>query len=806
MGLTYTLRSAVRSLLKAPGFSFTTVLILAIGLAGAVVMITLIYGVLLRPLPVHDQSRLIVAWKQLPSSGFTHHPFGDTEIVAVANASHLLEAVAGVGRHGASQVTIIEDGSAYYLDEAFVTGGFFEVLGVQPRLGRALTRADDRTGAENVVVISHRLWQRRYAGSPQAVGRRLPVEGRPFTIVGVMPPDFDYPSGADFWRTTTSATGVFGDAVRREVDLIGRIRPGASIEQVTSELTALTRTLEAAASPDSTRGLVPVVHTFQDVIVGDIRPLLTVLLAAVTLVLAIATANAANLLSMRNESRRAEIAVRMALGAGRGNIAVQLITESLVLALIAGAVGLALTWWSLQVLQAVGPVQLPRVDSVRVDAVAMLSALAVAIVSALGVALAPVWVLHENLVMHLKSGGRGAPGMASRRLRRSFVAGQVALAVTILAAAGLLTHTVIQLQSIDTGLPTEQLVFVELSLPAQHTDRAWQTAFLDRLMTELGGLPFLAATTPVNGLPFPGISGWDVPQFTAEGQRPEETKTNPSLNLESVFPNYFATLAVPITRGRAFAESDREGTPAVAIISEDVAARAWPGDDPIGRRLKMGGPNSSEPWLTVVGVARPVRFRELTHARPTLYLPAAQFLMTAQRIAVRTAAPLDQVAAVVRERLRAVEPAAHVMRVLTFDEILAQPLARPRFNAFVLGLFATIAVLLATVGLYAVMRTYVRQRDRDIAVRRALGASAADVQRLVVGEALRLVGVGVGIGLVGAVCAARVVSGMLYGITPLDPVALPGAALMLTIVALVAAYLPARHAARVDPLVALRHD
>jgi predicted permease len=534
--------------------------------------------------------------------------------------------------------------------------------------------------------------------------------------------------------------------------------------------------------------------------------LLTLLLAAVMLVLAIATANAANLLSMRNESRRSELAVRMALGAGRWKIATQLITESLLLALVAGAVGLTLAWWSLQILVATGTFRLPRVDSVRIDAVVMLSALVVAIVSALGVALAPVWVLHGNLITYLKSGGRGSPGAASRRLRQSFVAGQVALAVTLLAAAGLLAHSVLRLQAIDTGLPTDRLVFVELSLPPQHTDRAWHAAFLERLMTDLSGVPFLAAATPVNGLPYPGISGWDVPRFTAEGQSAEEAASNPSLNLESVFPNYFATFEVPMARGRAFAESDRQGTPAVAIVSEDVASRIWPGGDAIGKRLKMGGPDSREEWLTVVGVSKPVRLRELMQDRPTLYLPAAQFLMTAQRIAVRTAAPLDQVAAAVRERLRSVEPSAHVMQVVTFGEILAQPLARPRFNAFVLGLFAAVAVLLATVGLYAVMRTYVRQRDRDIAVRRALGASAADVQRLVVGEALRMVGVGVVVGLAGAVGAARVVRSMLYGITPMDPAALAGAVLMLTVVSLCAAYLPARHAVRVDPLVALRHD
>jgi len=794
-------------LLRAPGFSLVTILILAVGLAGTIVMATLIQGVILRPLPVHDQDRLIVAWKQLPSSGFEHAPFGDTEIEAVAEASRLLEAVAGVGRHGVFQGSVIEDGVAHDVNQAFVTGGFFDVLGVRPLLGRALARTDDLSGAENVVVISHRLWQRHYARSPDVIGRRLSLNGERFTIVGVMPPDVDYPRGADLWRTTRSAGGVFGDAARREVDLIGRFRPDATIGQVTSELAALTRRLDATAPPAATRGLVPVVHSLQDVVVGDIGPILVAVFAAVALVLVIATANAANLLSMRNEARQTELAVRMALGAGRGRIAFQVIAESVVLALAAGAAGLLLAWWSLQLLVAIVPDGLPRVESVRIDAGVVLFTIAVALATAVLTGLAPAWSLNADLIPHLRSGGRGSPGAASRRVRRAFVVAQVALAVTILAAAGLLTRTVLRLQSIDTGLPTDRLVFVELSLPpAQHADRTRHAQFLNRLIADLQAVPFIAEATPINAAPFAGMEGWDVPQFTAEGQSAERAAANPSLNLESIFPNYFATFQVRIVRGRAFTDADREGMPSVAIISEDVAARTWPGEDPIGRRLKMGGPGSQDSWKTVVGVATSTRYRELSQARPTLYLPAEQFLMTAQRIALRTTASLEQVATASRDRVRAVEPGAHVGRVVPFGKILAEPLARPRFNALVLNLFGSVAVLLATVGLYAVMATYVRQRNRDIAVRRALGASAADVRQLVVGEALWLVGLGAAIGLAGAVGASRVVRGMLYEVEPLDPVVMLGAVLLLVAASVIAAYLPARRASRVDPLVALRYE
>jgi putative ABC transport system permease protein len=302
------------------------------------------------------------------------------------------------------------------------------------------------------------------------------------------------------------------------------------------------------------------------------------------------------------------------------------------------------------------------------------------------------------------------------------------------------------------------------------------------------------------------LDGWDVPQFTAEGQSSERAATNPSLNVEAIFPNYFATFQVPILRGRAFTDADTENMPAVTIVSEHVAATTWPGEDPIGKRIKMGGPTSEDAWLTVVGVAAETRYRELTRPRPTMYLPAAQFLMTAQRIAVRTSAPVDQVAAVSRDLIQKLEPGAHVMRAVSFGEFRSQPLAHPRFNAFVLIVFGSIAVLLATAGLYAVMGAYVRQRDRDIAVRRALGATGTDVCRLVLGEAVWLVGIGAVVGVIGAISAGQVLRGMLYGVDPHDPQVLLGAALLLMASSLLAVFAPVRRAVRVDPLVALRYE
>lgn len=805
--LTQDLRLAWRGLLRVKAFTGAAVLTLALGIAGTTVMFALIQGVLLRPLPVHEQDRLLVAWKELRSS--THYPFGDVEIEAVAEASQLLERVAVVSSHGAWRGVAVENGVSSYVSVALVTGGFFDVLGVEPILGRTLTRADAVDGAENVLVISHGLWQRRYGGSREAIGRRVTLDERTFAIVGVMPPDIDYPSGVEVWRTTRSVptSRAFGDAARREIDLIARLRSGVTIEQATDELTRLTRRLELDLPPNAPRGLVPVVRSFEDVVVGDVRTAMLALFGAVGLVLLIASANVANLLLMRGEARRPELAVRAALGAGRGTIVRQLFAESLVLALAAGAVGLAVTSWSLQALIALVPDGLPRVESVRIDVTVVLFTIAVALVTALLAGLVPALSsMRADLVSQLRSGGRGVTGSAARQGRRTLVVAQVAFAVMIVAAAGLLTRSLLKLESVELGLAADRLVLVDLALPqAKYADRGRHAQFLDDVMSALEGVPAIAAATPVNVPPFLG-RGWDVPRFTAEGQSAERADVNPSLSLESVHPNYFETFEVALVRGRAFTDGDRQGALDVAIVSEDVAARTWPGEDPVGKRLKMGGPDSRGGWRTIVGVAAPTRYRELAKPRATLYLPASQFQMTAQMLVLRTTVSLELVASLSRDRVRAVDRDVQVMRVAPFTEMLDAPLARPRFNAFLLGIFGIAALLLAAIGLYGVMAAYVRQRDREIGIRVALGATAANVRRLVLGEGLWLAALGAAIGLAGATGATRLVRGMLFEVDPLDPSTMLGAALLLIVASAFACYVPARSATNVDAAAMLRSD
>lgn len=800
-------RTAWRALRRAKAFTAAAILTLTIGIAVTTVMFALIEGVLVRPLPVRDQDQLIVAWKELRASAFAHYPFGGTEVEAVAENSQLIERAAGVTSNGAGPWVAVEDGTASYVNGALVTGGFFEVLGIEPILGRALTKRDDLEGAEPVVVISHALWQRRYGRAPDVVGRKMRLGGIPFTIVGVMPLELSYPHGVELWRAVRSIPhgGPFGNAARDEIDLIARLRPGATIQQVTGELQALTARLEASAPADSPRGLVAVVHSLEDVVVGDVRGTMLLLFAAVGLVLLIASANAANLLLMRAEARQSELATRVALGASRGRLATQLLAESVLLAAAAGAAGLALAWVALGALIPVIPPELPRVDSVSIDTRVVLFAIATAFITALMTGAAPAASSARADLISVLRRDRG--GARSARGRRALVASQVALAVMVVALAGLLTRSLLNLQSADMGLSADRLVFVDLSVPpAIVTERSRHERFLEELMTRLQALPFISAATPVNVAPFSGTGGWDVPRFTAEGQSPERAATNPSLNLESVHATYFETFGIPILRGRPFTQTDRAAAPAVAIVSTDVAARTWPGENPIGKRLKMGGPDSDDEWRTVVGVAAPTRYRELENQRATLYLPAAQFLMTARIVVVRSTAPLDVVASAVRAEVPRVDPGAQVVRVTPFAERLEGPLARPRFSAFILGVFGVAALALATVGLYGVIAAHVRQRNREIGIRMALGASTAHVRGLVLRDALRLSGAGAAVGLAGSAAASRLVRTMLFGLDPLDPPTLAGASLLLIAASMVAAYLPMRRAMRLDPTTMLRAE
>jgi putative ABC transport system permease protein len=722
----------------------------------------------------------------------------------------LLEQVAGVSYSGAGRDVALENGEAHYIQTVSVTGTFFPTLGVKPIHGRALEPGDDRAGADKVMVISHGLWQRRYGGARDVVGRRLTLRRQPFTIVGVMPRDFVYPRGAEAWLAVeavaaTSPQSALGDAVRRENDMVARLRPGVTLDQARRELEALVPRLEADTRLQMPLGLTPVVGAYEDVVIGDVRRGLWVLFAAVGLVLLIASANVANLLLLRGEGRRAELAVRAALGATAGRMASQSLAESLLLAVVAGLVGLAGSAWVLQGVVALVPTGLPRVDSVGVDAAVVLFAATVTFVAAALAGLAPaLYATRSAAAARLRSGRQPDIG-GTKYGRRTLVVAQLALTVTIVSAASLLTRSLLRLQKVDLGLTTDSLFFVSLSLHSTAAEGRGEPRlrFLGDVVAALEGAAGIESVTPVNAAPFSG-AGWDAAEYTAERQTREQVASNPSLNFDAVHAGHFETLGVPIVQGRAFDETDQAGAPRVAIVSEDVAARVWPGRDAIGRRLKMGGTESDAPWWTVIGVVKSTRYRELASTRGSLYLHAPQFIVSAEALVVRTAPSLASPADLIRDRVRAVDPQARVMSVVPFRRLLQAPLARPRFNALLIAAFAAASMLLAAIGLYAVIAANVRHRHAEIGIRLALGATPSHLRRLVLGEGLRLSAIGIAVGLAIAAAGTRALRGLLFDLDPLDPASLIGAVVLLVGASALACYLPARQATGVDPATSLR--
>lgn len=818
-GWLHDVRMILRGVRTAKTFYATAVLTLAVGMAGATVMFTLIRGILLRPLPVPDESQLVVSWRVPPTGPAIHVPYRAADIDAIASDRRVFEGVAGIGYNGAFEVSWQDGAQSFPARTAVVMGDFFAVAGVTPVLGEALSREHDRPGAERAVVLSHAAWQRLLGGRRDVIGRTLDARAHSYRILGVMPEDFAYPPGVEIWTTPIAlASGVgietYRVALLRDIELLARLRPGVTPAQAQAALATVMAALDAAAPAADGGGFTrfaPVVRPYKALVVGDVdRPLL-VLFAAVALILVIAAANVANLLLLRGETRRSELVVRAALGASRGRLVALLLSESALVAVAGGLVALLLTTWSLQTVTTLVPGGLPRFEAIHVDPLVLLFTVALALVTAMAAGAMPaVSASRFDLVSQLRAGGRGTIGAASARGRRVLVAAQVALAVTVLSAAGLLGRSLQRLQHADMGFAADQIVFVELDLPrGRYLDKSRpdvSRAFHDALSARVGTAPGIAGVTLLNVLPFAGAAGWELPRFTAEGQSADDVARNASLNFEAVHVSYFSTFGVPILRGRAFTTGDRAEAEPVAIVSDAVAAATWPGQDPIGKRVKFGGVDSRGAWLTVVGVAGTTRYRDLAHPRATLYIPSEQFGPSGGRLAIRTTAAVPFVAGVVADAVRTLDPDVRVLRVDSFAERMREPLAWPRFNALLLGVFAASALALSAVGLYGVMATSVGLRLSEIGVRLALGATAADVRRLVLREGLGLAAAGAAGGLLLALSSMRLLSGLLFDTHPLEPTALIEAALVLVGAAVVATWLPARRATRVDPMTLLRRE
>jgi predicted permease len=796
---------AVRSLRRQPAFAPLAILTLTLGIGAATAMFSVVNGVLLRPLPVADEDRIVVMWGEQPARDFPHMPFLHSMLEEYAEQNRAFEMLAGIDYNGAWPRAMRDGEQTVTLAGTWVTGDFFRVLGVVPALGRILLPEDDVPGAEPAMVVSHGFWKRYFGGDPSAIGHSFRWNDQSFTVVGVMPRGFEYPRGAEFW---TALKPVEASLMETHLDLVGRLRPEITVEQARADLTDFLRRTDAERPP-MLQELRPVITPFSELIVGEVKSALLILTAAVLLVLLIACINVANLLFIRSATRVQELAIRRALGAGRGRITRQLLTESGVLVLCAGALGVLIAFVAVRGLVLLAPPELPRLESVRLDPAVLAFAAGVTLVTGLLAGLAPaVWNGVRNPGTTLRGGARVGGGTRGlRRVRQGLVAGQIALALLVLVGAGLLLRSLANLQRVEMGFVGESLAIATLSIPPDKMgDRQEHVAMVDAVIERLRALPGVSAASTVTRPPFSGPGGWDAP-YTGEGQSTESREANPVLNLELASADYFRTLGIAIVRGRAFDERDREDAAPVVIVSEGVARRTWPGEDPLGKQVKLGFLDSPMPWHTVVGVVGETRYRELVTPRPSIYFPVRQFGgPVPMSVGLRTDGDPATVIPAIRSALREVDPDLQLVEVAPLSQLLAEPLARPRFSAALLAVFAAVALVLAAVGIYGVMAAFVRQRWHEIGVRMALGAGARDVRRLVLEQGLVLAVTGAGVGGLMAFAGTRLLSGMLFGVSPTDPLTFGAVVSVLLVVALSACYLPARRATRVDPVITLRGD
>ena len=807
--LLHDLRYAARALRRAPGFTLVAVLTFALGIGAATAMFSVLNGVLLRELPVGDQDDLVVLWTEAPAGAYDHLPLMQGDLEELRENTRTLDGVAGVAFQGAAESVLLDGSRPLNAAGTWVTGDYFSVLDLRPVHGRTLLPTDDVPGAEPVMVIGYDIWQRYFGGDPAAVGRRLEWNGTLFTVVGVGPRGFEFPKGAGFWVPVHS---IFPEEAQKSRssyvlwDAVGRLAPGASVQSATQDFQDILQQ-SAAQRPLGLQETRPVVTPLAELVTGDARPALWAATAAVLLLLLMACINIANLLLIRGSARTQELAIRTALGAGQSRLIRQLLTESGLLAVLGAIVAVPLAAAAVRVLVALAPAGLPRREMIEIDGRVLLVALGVAAVTALISGLLPAILSAAGAPgVWLRGGGRSAS--TNRRvqtLRHGLVIGQVALAVLVVAGAGLLVRSLVALQSADMGFEADRLLVFETAFPTDaFIERTQQMAAREEMLTRVGGIPEVVRAASLYSRPFSGQAGVTA-AYSGDGQAAESQATNSLVTLEAVDSEYFRTLGIPIRRGRAFEVQDRDGAPAVAIVSEAVARHTWPGEDAIGKRLKLGPTESEAEWSRVIGIVGDTRYRELVQPQPTIYFPVEQFGgPVPMSLAVRTRGDPNAAIPQIREALRDVHPEWMLAAGGSMPQLLDAPLARPRFATLLLSGFAALTLLLAAVGIYGVMAATVSQRTREIGIRLALGATVHDVRNAVARLGLRLTLWGCAIGTVAALAGTRALGSLLFEISPTDPVTFVVVPVVLIIVALVACSLPARRATRVDPVVALR--
>jgi predicted permease len=798
-GLGHDLRYGLRMLRRNPGFTAVVVLTLALGIGANTAIFSVVNGVLLRPLPYLQPNRLMMVWhnntKENEPRDFVSYP----AYLDLRSQSRTFSRMGAVSPRWRFVLPGAE--GPQKVQGFWVSASLFDVLGVRPFLGRTFTAAEDKPGGAPAVILSYALWQSRFSGDPEILGKTIPLDNLEIPVVGVMPRGFHFLEDVALWAPLGQNPFLRRGRAIRMLQVVGRLAPGATPARAQAEMTTLTARL-AREYPDTNAGLGATVVSLDEQIVGKVRPALLVLFAAVVLVLLIACANVANLLVQRAAVREKEIAVRKALGAGRFRLVRQFLTESVLLGLLGGAGGLGLAFWGLRVLRRLGPAGLPRLRDVSIDPAVLAFTLGISLLTGIVFGLWPARRLaHVDLQETLKEGGRTTESRGRRRGRNGLVVLEVALALVMATGAGLLIRSFARLMAVDPGFVPGHLLTLQLGLPSSYAKPAQRVAFYRRMFSRIESLPGVEAAGGVTRLPLGphvtttlGIQGHPVPL----GREPE-------VDFRRVSTNYFRAMGISLRSGRAFNARDDAGAPPVAIINQTAARRFWPGKDPLGSRVRFG--NDSSPWYTVIGVVGNVRQLGLDQpAEPAIYIAFDQGPPTGPLLAIRTSMDPTALIPAVRRELRALEPRLLISDVKTMEQIVHQSTGGRRFNTLLLSVFAALALALAAVGIYGLMSYTLAERRHEIGIRMALGAQPAQVLRMMLGEGMKLALLGVAIGVAGSLALMRLLSSLLFGVTPTDPWTFAGVVVVLTVVALAACYVPVRRAIRVDPVAALRYE
>ncbi len=801
-------RYALRLLRRTPGFALAAVLALALGIGANSAVFSVVNGVLLRPLPFPEPSQLVHLSGNMPGVGLEHLPTSVLEYRDYQERSRTLSSVAA---YVELDVTLTGQEVPERLRAIVASASLLPTLGVLPVMGRGFSEEEETPGRDHVVVLTHRVWRGRFGADPKILGMTLSVDGQPYTVVGVLPAGFEYPQGTDLYMPFAPAPHLLEPRARgtRFLDVVARLKHGVTLEAAQRDLARVSAEVMAAntAGYGTNGGWASSVVSMEEQTVGGVRSTLWVLLGAVGFVLLIACTNVANLLLARAAARSREISIRAALGAWRGRLMTQFLTESLVLALAGGGLGLLLAMWGTDALLAIIGDGLPRAAEVRLDGRVVLFTAGISVLTGVLFGLVPaLQASRADLHGAMREGERGTTGHASGWVRSVLVVSQVALALVLLVGAGLFLRSFVALQRVDAGFEPQGVLTARLSLPEErYREEPKRAAFMRDFLARVQTVPGVESAGLATMLPLTGRSDWTT-EVDGKPLAPTDPAP-PAVEFRVVSADYLKVLRVPLIRGRMLADSDGPDAPHAVVINEAMARILFPGEEALGQRIRPQSPGGNGPWATVVGIVKDVREWGLDlPARPTAYYSVTQRPPVGAYLVVRTRQRPEALLASLQAELRAVDPALPLYDVAPMEAVVDSSVAQRRFSMVLLMLFAGVAVVLASLGIYGVISYTVMQRTRELGIRMALGARQVDVLGLMVGQGLRLTLLGVGIGLLLALGLGRLLSALLYGVQAHDPLTFAGVAVLLAGVALVASWLPARRAAKVDPAITLRAE